>query len=401
MSKLPKKEAHNRIKLFITDILEMGNQLMVRDDGKVVWRSSVDEDILIVPNKNAPAKTLYVYAIDVQDPNAIILNPINETVVMSQDNLWFYKTINKLMQDTFCKVLRAIIDVAIKAKKNIEELKDPAIAHLLSPFVNDVDEKMKTEVELITNGDNFDKIIYITYLKKTQTSSLYTLFQDKNQEFIKSIGNKVRKKFWSLLERVFQEIFSKEEVASENPIYEVSRQGQYTCPRFRTFIDVLVYTWKMMLPFYPLIYINEDDVDKITDRIQNSLRNLEEFDDFYDVCFWSSAPASSSYLDELKKPLKVDIPDANENTRSQTALEALGIHRGPRSSSFSTREVHEQGVPRWRRALELDSPRSMRYDDRYNDTYYSNTYSTRDSNILYDTRGNSNLGYNTTYSTVF
>lgn len=384
MAKLSKKEAHKRAKFFITDILELGNELVVRDDDRITWAGSED-DILIVPDKNVPAKTLYVYSIDVQNPNGIVLNPINETVVMSQDHKWFYNTINKLLRTTFCKVLVAIIDTAISAKKDISVLKDPAIVHLLTPFVNDVDEKMRSEIELITDrksDDPINNIINIKYSKKSQSAGVYTLFQDKNQEFIKNFGNKVRKKFWTLLEKVFQEVFSKEEINTETPIYEVKKEGQYACPRFRTMIDAYIYVWKMMLPFYPLIYSNEDFVDKITDQIQNSLINLEEFEDFYDVCFWASTPVAS---EELKKPLRTII---DNEPKGSGALEALG-YRDNRVSYPSFQQPIPQNEPEWKRSLGLDSrytntqPMYNNYNQYDNRGGYYDNY----SNQMYDNRG--------------
>ena len=355
MAKLHPKEAHNRVKNFLTDLIELGEYLIVRDDGKIVWADSIDKDILLKPNKNAQAKTLYVYSIDNQDPNGILLNPINETTIPCEDHRWFYQTTNKLLQIVFSNVLNAIIDVSLKAKKDVSELKEPGLAHLLSPFVNDVDEKMKDEVELITSYDYNDKLIYIQYNKKTKTCGLYTLFQDPEKEFINSFKNKIRKKFWTLLEKIFQEIFSKEEINTDSPVYEYKIEKQIRCPKFRSYTDVLVYAWKMLLPFYTLVF-TEDISDKNVDRVQQSLKNLEDFDDFSEICLWAN---SGAYIDIKSDRLKAvprtdtDVPweePEKEQKKTPTPLELLGY-----KNRFNNIGIlnNNDNVPGWKKSLGL------------------------------------------------
>lgn len=401
MSKLPKKEAHKRAKMFLTDLIELGDYLTVRDDDKIVWSDNLDGDIIIKTDKNAPAKTLYIYSIDNKDPNAILLNPINETVVMCADHQWYYQTTNKLMQSVFCQVLNAIIDVANRAKKDTEALKEPALAHLLSSFVNEVDEKMKDEMAMITTYENREKVIHISYTKKTQTCGLYTLFQDPEKTFIKSFGNKIRKKFWTLLEKVFQEIFSKEDIVSETPIYEVKKEGQYACPRFKTYTDVLTYVWKMLLPFYTLIY-NEEAADRNVDRVGNAIKNIEEFDDFADVCFWANAGGGKGTVvieDALKRPPRTspevpwvteeDIKRPKKQSGPSNALEVLGINNryGYNGLNYNREEPN---IPEWKRNL-ANMERAESNAFNYN-SYGYDTYRTRDprynTNVLNNGYGN-------------
>lgn len=387
---LTTKECNARINGLLTDLVELGDYLIVEDDNRIVWQDNPDTPIQLTigTGKSAQKKTLYMYDVNIKDPDAVLLNPINEGPVMSKDRGWFYQVVFNLFVSEFCRVMEKIVETSIAAKTDQSALKEPIIAHLLAPVINEVDAKMLDEVKRITAPDYRKYVIYQHYNKKTCTCSLYTCFQDEEQTLMKAFPDgKIRKKFWKFLELLFQEIFSKENVSSKDPIYtsSVAEDTPTVCPLFRTYSDVLVFGWDKIAPFLTLRY-GGDATDKTIERVSRCQTNLKDILQFYKACLWTGD--GSVHPEETREDRpepKLDIPSrtsrvSHGNARFDTkstpstldVLEARGgLHRRRYSllESGSFRQ-QEDDIPEWRaklREMRMEPRRGSRFfdDDRY------------------------------------
>lgn len=271
------KEIHQRIRELITSMVELGEMNIVHEDGHISWSSSPTEPIIAPdPKGKRDPGVLCVYMVDCKIPNAVILNPLTETVgEISNDKKWFYANTLMKYSCTVTKVINLLLDTAVAANSGTLTLTDPHFIHALEGIVkyvddksskefgilngkmrkydDELDEKMLEEFQLINQSDVKD-FVTLTYNKLSRTASVVTCFQDPEEKFKKQFGTRIRKKTWVLLETLFKELFACEDL-SKSPI--IVQAKDLKCPQFKTWVEALMKGWSMLLPYLPHIYGDE------------------------------------------------------------------------------------------------------------------------------------------------
>jgi len=321
MSEISVKEANKRATNLITDLIDLTGVLRVKEDNKVVWENTPDQDIVFTTgssNKPGPKKTLYVYTPECKDPNAVLLNPLSEPTTITKELIWFYDTLGSLYSVTFRNILGRIADVTAKAKKDQATITNPLLIQLLSPLVEFVDDKLVSEMETFIECDKKKDIIHFAYKKSEKTYGLYSLFQDPNDTIKNSFKkNTFRKKFWDFLGLAFQEIFSKEGATNvDEPIITHSASsGDVTCPRFKTFVQTYKLAWERLHPFMCLLW-TEDRCEKLMDNINSIDSNIEYIDQLAKKTGWMTN--STVDVNEIKKGKNTTAPGVNSTSATYT-----------------------------------------------------------------------------------
>lgn len=280
-------EVHDTLQRIVTEILQLGMTLTVHDDGHISWAATPNVPIVIQSDqkKKKDPMPLCTYMTDCRIPNALILNPLNETIgEMTSEKRWYYSVTNMAHSMAFANVIKSMLETAVAVHNGSFELKDPYYIHVLQNIVGSVDnktekelnilnkkmrnyddvldEKILEEFNLITKVNIFD-FVTIAYNKKSRTASIITCFQDEEETFKKQFGTRIRKKTWEMLEDLFREIYAVEDL-TKSPI-EV-QINDLKCPQFRAHLETLVKGWSHLLPFLRCAY-NEESAEKTAESI--------------------------------------------------------------------------------------------------------------------------------------
>lgn len=384
MTKSGVLNVHDRISAFYQDLIELGGHACVNPDHRIAWLDAPDQKIEFSDQptkKGAILKTLYNYNTDSADPLATLLNPINETGSLNQVSLWFYATTRSIYLRTLLQTINFLLSTAVTVHNSKNGVTNPKLVRVLQSFVNDVDDKMLTEMETLTASavsasaragkDPLTDFATIHHDCKTKTTSLFTCFQDKDNTYIKSFGTKIRKKFWGVIAKILQEIFAKEDLL-QPLIVATAAVGDPVCPFFRTFISVLLQAWNKLVPYFEFLY-SSDGADEMIQRIIRSENNLESVPEFAPKVAWLSSSSGSKSIPKLK-------------------IVATGAQLDePRTESDREISPREDRQPRRRSVLDVCDDRwggNDRSDRSFRDRYYR-----RDRDSRRDRRpsGGSNL----------
>lgn len=370
---------HEQITEFLTKILELGQYLQVHDDGLITPATNPDEPYYMTDKTNDTVqRKLYVYRTDIKDPDALMMNPINELVSVSKEKLWFYQSISTILSITYNKVMQVLIQVGSKIKSG-EETGDPVLLAILSSNINDIDDKTFNEYKKIFDGASAKEFMNIYYDKAHKTSKLRVCFQNKTDDFKNIFGSKVRRKSWTLFNNLTNAIFHVEEEKTLDDVY-VKTTERLDYPQFETYMTVWIRAWKALAPFFPYIF----DVE-VANATINDLNIIEKHMDHVDVYrqksgwYGQSAPKDTEIVNtkSLEVPRSRRQDDDSQNNVRVYEGDFVRRSEEPRREAEPVRNRFEQPnePPKRKSALEvlgLDDDRSYRRDTAYD------RFSTRD-----------------------
>lgn len=327
MAKSNALETHKQIERMIGALLRLGRVTIIHDDGRISWTHSPTET-LTIPVKGKEPMTLCTYKVDCKLHNAIMVNPLNESVgTMSSEKLWFYQITGMTYSRVAASVIYKLLETAVAAYKDNMKITDPIFIHALQSVIGFIDDKTDKEIKLIMNNTRdysdvldeqllkeFDLIrkvnildlMSITYDRKSRTTRLRTCFGDPEEKFKKQFGKKIRKKTWEMLETLFKEIYATEDLTK--PIFEVQAQD-LKCPQFKTYLEVLVKSWSFLMPFLSHIYDDETAEDMNNDIVflESCVPNIDKF---ATVGMWTNTTTF--------KPIDLGDGTTTEDVRTQT-----------------------------------------------------------------------------------
>lgn len=289
-------DIHKNIERMVTGMLELGGGVIVHDDGHVSWATSPTESVQIATGKED--LTLCTYKTDCKIPNAILINPLAESVGKpTSEKIWFYQVTGLVYSKTAAQVIYRLLETAVAAYTGNLEIKDPCFIHALSGIIGYVDNKTDKEIKLLSKktrdyGEVLDEkiliefdlirkanildFVSITYNKLSRTATLRTCFADPEEDFKKQFGNRIRKKTWEMLETLIKEIYAVEDLTK--PIIEVQIKD-LKCPQFRAYMEVFVKAWSFMMPYLGHVF-SEDTAEFMNGEIvflESCIPNLTKY----------------------------------------------------------------------------------------------------------------------------
>jgi hypothetical protein len=377
---------HEQITEFLTKILELGQYLHVHDDGLITPVTNPDEPYYMTDKTNDTVqRKLYVYRTDIKDPDALIMNPINELVSVSKEKLWFYQSISTILSITYNKVMQVLIQVGVKIKTG-EETGDPVLLSILSSNIDDLDDKTFNEYKKVFDGASAREFMNIYYDKAHKTSKLRVCFQNKTDDFKNAFGSKVRKKSWALFSRLTNAIFHVDEDKTLDDVY-VKTTERLDYPQFETYMTVWLRAWKALAPFFPYIFDAE-----VANATVNDLNIIEKHMDHIDVYRQKSGwyGQSASKDSEIVNAKSLDVPrsrrQTEDNNNNVRVYEGDFVRRNDDTSRPAFREP--EPVPSGRNRFEQPNEPPKRKsplevlglddDRRYRDDFYNSRSRSRD-----------------------
>lgn len=134
-------------------------------------------------------RAVLLYQEQIKDHEALVLNPFSEGIKESEANKWFYKMQRIALTVRVLQLMKTVLTYAVEGQKraglSAAELKaqklapqrlPPALRHLVSTIVKDVDVKMLTEYEALEahalNPATVEGLLYLLYAKKMLTTRL-------------------------------------------------------------------------------------------------------------------------------------------------------------------------------------------------------------------------------------
>ena len=223
------KDKNDILTKFLTNILELGDQLRVRDDGTICHLDQPDKIVMLRTEKKKLCP-LVVYRTDCKLKDACILNPTSEALGDDPiDKKWFYNTTNMIHTTTFSRVVESIVAQAVSVANGgtvdspflIEALSGivrhadmktadefAKIVKAIPDFEGSLDEGVIEECGIIVSNPSPKNFVSIAKNKREKCAMLTTFLGDDKEVFKKSFGNRIRKKTWTLIERVLAEILT-------------------------------------------------------------------------------------------------------------------------------------------------------------------------------------------------
>lgn len=206
------EEKHVTIKdasQFVRSIIELGNVYKVDSTDFIV--DTVDGSAATIEVKGQ-TKPIMIWSEKAKLGDHVLLNIFGETVNTTDERNWFYTFIGMLPGHIIRNMMISIINAALSKEQD----KAYEAMDVISPFVKDIDEKTKAELNLITAKE----IATIVYHKPSKTAQLQTkLFEE---DFRAMYGKKIRGKSWKLFEAMFKTIMNIESEQQMSDTFKVS-----------------------------------------------------------------------------------------------------------------------------------------------------------------------------------
>lgn len=405
-------EKHGLIGRFLENILELGGYLIVNKDGTIAYASNPDEPIMLKPAKGDEPRPLMVYRVNSAYPRAILINPFVESLGKDPtDKLWFYNTTNSIHALVLSRILEFIFTNVVKAA-NGQNVDDPTIINILSGVVNhadpktaaefaklvkelpeyegELDEGMLSEIDMITENVKPKDFVTISRSKQERRTILTTFLYNQENDLKKKFGNKIRKKTWTLVEKLFKQIYATEEIY--DPIFDISSE-QRRCPTFITYVKVLIKSWNMFIPYLQYLY-GEEGAEKQIDKIIFLESCLDKLESLADVAHWARGCVDGEIQLKGGRPVKMDDDETAPKKRGRPRKDVaeildvkISVDDGTVAKSSSDdpeldrmKEEIKQNVEEDKRVSAMDIMSQQRDNyyrrDRFNDRdrYYDNRY---------------------------
>lgn len=194
---------------FVRDLIEVGGVYKVDNTDFIV--NTVDGTPATIEIKGTP-RPIMIWSEKAKLGDHVLLNIFGETVNTTEERNWFYTFLSMLPGHILKNMMTAIINAAL-AKE--QDGKYEAI-EMISPFVKDIDDKTKNELNLLSARD----IGVIVYHKPSKTAQLQSKLFDES--FRASIGKKIRAKTWKLFDAMFKTLMNIESEEAMSKDFKIS-----------------------------------------------------------------------------------------------------------------------------------------------------------------------------------
>ena len=279
----------------VTDMLkkmfQIGDTFFVDINKQVHNKFDINEPIYIQMKDEKIQRKLYIYDTNITDPEAIILNPLAETMNPGAECLTFYSSLTSVLSQWVYRVVYFIVTESIRYK----DCKDGAYPNtslipILTPFIDKVDSRLATELEKIREAGLKD--FCTLYYNRSQKSTTMLIGIEDDGDYIKQFpASKIRKKTWSIIEAIFKFVL---DVPADKKIKEVyhCKTEKVECPIFTTYSDVWIRVWEKIMPYMDLFDGHESDME-IIESLKEHFSNIPVY---RECTMWLKQPTPSSFV---------------------------------------------------------------------------------------------------------
>lgn len=299
-------------------MLQLGDAFIVDINNMVHYANSPDEPIYLQSNSKAKKK-LYIYSTNIKDPEAIILNPLSETLSGGAERLLFYSSLSYVLGQWMYRVLSLIVEECAKQKNSDSNEVDPKLIFILTPFMDKIDDKSPAELERIKNAGIKD-FCNIYYNRTKKKSTLLMGFEDETGDYMKSFPNgKIRKKSWEVFLEICKFILDVQKEDKIKDVYSSSTE-KIECPQFTTFSSVWIKAWEKInyyLDWFDGHHSDPELIESLKEHIKN-------------------APVYRECVLWLKQPTAISMESFD-----------AGTTKSPSNNNSEENKSTQQKVPSW------------------------------------------------------
>lgn len=348
-------------------MLQLGDAFVVDINNMVHYVTTPDEPIY-VPVNNKLKKKLYIYSTDIKDPDALIINPLSETLSGGAERLIFYSSLSHVLSQWLYRILNLIVEESAKQKNVDKNEIDPKILTILTPFIDRIDEKTPAELERLKNAGLKD-FCNIYYNRTKKKSTLLMGFEDETGDYIKS-NSKIRKKSWEVFTDICKYILEVPKEEKIKDVYTASTE-KIEFPQFTTFSSVWIRAWEKLNKYLDWFDNHHTDDDLIT-SLKEHINNAP----IYRECVtWLKQPTSISMsafdagLQETPKEVSNATPEAVPTQTVQQPQQPSWMRTRP-AVVPSPIPVQTQPRPSW---MTGNNTNPQFYNSGYNQQFVNTT----------------------------
>lgn len=330
-----KKSTYEEVSDFIKFLINLSGIYNVDADGYIVSKHEEDKRIkLKIGNEE---KNIIIFKKTIEDNDAIIVNPLNESIGLeSEDKKWLYSILSLGLFYRIRVMLKFIVETALNED---EELKVESAQFLSKMGVSgDIDEKMMNEIEILTkDGIRFINVFYRKKFKEGRFRCI--VFEKEREEF------NIRKKTWKILDKIFCSMFGVDEKLSldekevfirENYSYKTN---SITCPKLKALLMVYNKIYQAINEYLEIINYQDDDFVVDLDELGYHINHL---DNYYERVKWFvqvSAPEEEEEFNPIKQENSF-LPSTNTASSSDNFQPTtpdgipLVVKKGPAGTNF-------------------------------------------------------------------
>ena len=274
--KMDVKQEHKDIEDLLSKMITAGGIVGRDESGRLHYMSDPDDPITMAVGDDA-RRTLYIYNLNVKDPDGVILNPIGDGISVGREKLWFFQQLSATCCMFTKKIMTDILLLTLEHKKEDNKPEDinKSLLPLLAKISSDVDEKLIDEFNKILNASP-GELFKIYYDKKHKTAKALTCFQPINNDtsFQASFGTKIRKKSWKFFDEFIGMIFNADKpIIEEYQFTSISTGYAY----FEAFTSVWLRVWKVFIPLLEALNVDIGDTKDNLKDIENYMKDIDMY----------------------------------------------------------------------------------------------------------------------------
>lgn len=269
------------------------------DDAKYVIDRATDARVLLGEDGKRSPKGLPIllYQEEIRDQAVHILNPLAGGLGQPPSALWFYRALNSSLLLRIRRLIEKVVEVAL-AEKTVsgdgpkEDVHIPMdILNLATKILDDIDDKVLGEIAKIFANETGNEFLILYYkaadLRTLVRSGLFDKSSVAGADEFKSKFPQVRKKTWSLLERLLLGIF---QLNTGEEFFKYNRKSDnLTCPRLSSRLNVLLAIYTEINPLLRSIGEGEFAID-----LSELAMHINNLDAYTDNAKWMVTPSARS-----------------------------------------------------------------------------------------------------------
>ena len=319
--KMDVKQEHKDIEDFLSKMITAGGIVGRDESGRLHYMSDPDDPITMAVGDDA-RRTLYIYNLNVKDPDGVILNPIGDGISVGREKLWFFQQLSATCCMFTKKIMTDILLLTLEHKKEDNKPEDinKSLLPLLAKISSDVDEKLVDEFNKILNASP-GELFKIYYDKKHKTAKALTCFQPINNDtsFQASFGTKIRKKSWKFFDEFIGMIFNTDKpIIEEYQFTSISTGYAY----FEAFTSVWLRVWKVFIPLLEALNV---DIADTKDNLKDIENYMKDIDMYHKRSMWTGQATCTKSLVVPGTPSKLKeketTPPWGDGSRDQVDTE--------------------------------------------------------------------------------
>lgn len=319
---------------FLKDMVEIS--IFTLDDENYVIDNNEKRILISEDGKlSSTGMPLMVYQEEIKDTTAYVLNPSAEGLGQTPSSTWFYRMLQAALTSKMSVLCHNIVLSAIAAKKaagkdsnkpDVEEAHLPMdVLNIAAKIIDDVDDKVLTELDSIFKSPEANDFLALYYQKKNLRYVVKSaIFEDEVAvpTTIKTFRGKfphIRKKTWGVLERLLLGVLS---IKTDEDLEKFGRRADdLTCPRLSSCLKTLLAIFVEINPL--LGHINNGDYAIDLSLLAEHINKLGDYADNARWMVQSRQPDPVTQQNVI--PGTVNIPGAAPSYTAQQNVQIPGV----------------------------------------------------------------------------